>query len=136
MTISAWKQVALLASAQYFSSECDSLKSRLNLENTTVYFSQFLPAGTPISVPDQDATCRMMGGGPRQGGPLPGGPLPAGPPPPAGPGPKAAVDLCRISAYTATSSRSGVNFETWLPINWTGRFVSHGNGGLSGCKFK
>jgi hypothetical protein len=44
------------------------------------------------------------------------------------------VDLCRITAYTATTNRSGINFEVWLPRNWTGRFMSHGNGGLSGCE--
>jgi feruloyl esterase len=44
------------------------------------------------------------------------------------------ADLCRVTAYTATTNRSGVNFEVWLPRNWTGRFMSHGNGGLSGCE--
>jgi feruloyl esterase len=44
------------------------------------------------------------------------------------------ADLCRVTAYTATTNRSGINFEVWLPRNWTGRFISHGNGGLSGCK--
>jgi feruloyl esterase len=44
------------------------------------------------------------------------------------------ADLCRITAYTATTNRSGINFEVWLPRNWTGRFMSHGNGGLSGCE--
>lgn len=23
--------------------------------------------------------------------------------------------------------------EAWLPSNWTGRFIAHGNGGLNGC---
>jgi hypothetical protein len=44
------------------------------------------------------------------------------------------ADLCRVTAYTATTNRSGINFEVWLPRNWTGRFMSHGNGGLTGCE--
>lgn len=112
LVFSGWMQTALLASAQSFSSDCEGLKSRLNLENTTVYFTQFVSAGSSIKITDQQASCKMMGGGSR-----------------------AVVDICRIAAYTATSPRSGVNFETWLPSNWTGRFISHGNSGLSGCKF-
>lgn len=32
-----------------------------------------------------------------------------------------------------TSSTSSMTLEAWLPSNWTGRFLSGGNGGLSGC---
>lgn len=32
-----------------------------------------------------------------------------------------------------TSNRSEITLEAWLPTNWTGRFLSTGNGGLSGC---
>lgn len=32
-----------------------------------------------------------------------------------------------------TSSSSSMTLEAWLPSNWTGRFLSGGNGGLSGC---
>ena len=112
MVFSNWMQIALVASAQSFSSECEGLKSRLNLDQTAVYFTEFVSAGSSIKVPGQHASCKTMGGGART-----------------------VVDICRIAAYTATSHRSGVNFETWLPSNWTGRFISHGNGGLSGCKF-
>ena len=35
--------------------------------------------------------------------------------------------------YVATSSRSGISMEAWLPEQWTGRFLSTGNGGLDGC---
>ena len=27
----------------------------------------------------------------------------------------------------------GITLEAWLPTNWTGRFLSTGNGGVSGC---
>lgn len=43
------------------------------------------------------------------------------------------VDLCRVNMWVATSNRSGINMETWLPTNWTGRFLSTGNGGIGGC---
>ncbi|KAK5160210.1 hypothetical protein LTR04_004764 [Oleoguttula sp. CCFEE 6159] len=33
----------------------------------------------------------------------------------------------------ATSNRSEITLEAWLPTNWTGRFLSIGNGGVSGC---
>ncbi|KAF5336743.1 hypothetical protein D9758_016283 [Tetrapyrgos nigripes] len=33
----------------------------------------------------------------------------------------------------ATSSDSEISLEVWFPRNWTGRFLSTGNGGLSGC---
>ncbi|KAE9389957.1 putative ferulic acid Esterase/Feruloyl esterase [Gymnopus androsaceus JB14] len=42
-------------------------------------------------------------------------------------------DTCRIALYVSTSNNSGVNMEAWLPRKWTGRFLSTGNGGLSGC---
>lgn len=32
-----------------------------------------------------------------------------------------------------TSDTSSMTLEAWLPSNWTGRFLSGGNGGLSGC---
>lgn len=33
----------------------------------------------------------------------------------------------------ATTNRSEITLEAWLPTNWTGRFLSTGNGGTSGC---
>lgn len=42
-------------------------------------------------------------------------------------------DICRVAISISTSSKSSVNLETWLPSNWTGRFLSGGNGGLNGC---
>ena len=32
-----------------------------------------------------------------------------------------------------TSETSSITLEAWLPSNWAGRFLSGGNGGLSGC---
>lgn len=41
--------------------------------------------------------------------------------------------MCRVAMYVTTSYRSGITLEAWLPTNWTGRFLSTGNGGVSGC---
>jgi feruloyl esterase len=27
----------------------------------------------------------------------------------------------------------GITLEAWMPTNWTGRFLSTGNGDISGC---
>lgn len=44
------------------------------------------------------------------------------------------VDLCRVSLQIATSDRSEVVTEVWLPQAWNGRLVTTGNGGLGGCE--
>ena len=43
-------------------------------------------------------------------------------------------DLCRIALSIPTTKRSSITFELWLPRNWTGRFLATGNGGIDGCK--
>ncbi|CAI6339403.1 unnamed protein product [Periconia digitata] len=91
-----------------FESHCASVASTLQVPNATVYFSEFVSAGTDLSLPENNATCTQ-------------------------PSQVVQADLCRIALYVATSERSGVNMETWLPSNWTGRFMSGGNGGLNGC---
>ncbi|THV02279.1 tannase and feruloyl esterase [Dendrothele bispora CBS 962.96] len=91
-----------------FDSQCSSISSQLNVPNSTVFFSQLVPANTNLTFPDNDPSC----GRPSQ---------------------LVLTDICRIAMFIATSDRSGINFEAWLPRNWTGRFLSTGNGGLSGC---
>lgn len=62
--------------------------------------------------------------------------------------------MCRLAMRVDTSNRSGelktdiiaflfiwtvliflleLTLEAWLPTNWAGRFLSTGNGGVSGC---
>lgn len=96
------------SSASDFRSTCSSITSKLQIPNITPYFSTFVPAGTNLTLPDSNVTC----GTPYQIVP---------------------ADLCRIALYVSTSNRSGINMEAWLPSNWTGRFLSVGNGGLAGC---
>ncbi|KAF3771135.1 tannase and feruloyl esterase [Cryphonectria parasitica EP155] len=98
-----------------FTTQCtafaDTLQSSLgNSNNATVWFTQPVAAGTNLSLPDYDPTC----GDQWQ---------------------VVAVDMCRVAMLVPTSDRSNISMEVWLPTSeaWTGRFLSTGNGGLSGC---
>ena len=84
-----------------FNSNCASLASRLEVENGVVYLSEFVAAGTNLSLPDNNATC-------------------------AEPYMLVPADICRVSLYVSTTDHSGFNMEAWLPSNWTGRYVSTG----------
>lgn len=84
-----------------FNSTCASLASNLEVENGVVYFSEFVAAGTNLSLPDNNATC-------------------------AQPYQLVTADICRVALYVATSNHSGINMEAWLPSNWTGRYLSTG----------
>ncbi|KAH9211422.1 putative feruloyl esterase [Leptodontidium sp. 2 PMI_412] len=95
------------------SGSCNSLFATLSntLPNTTVNFVEYLPAGTNISL-SQDynlASCGYVSQ-------------------------VISVDLCRVAMEVKTSNRSAISLEAWLPgQDWTGRFLSTGNGGLGGC---
>ena len=101
-----------LAPSFNFSSACSlsalsSIQSHLDLP-TRFFQAKVLPAGTNLSFPDTDPSC---------------GPTPLIVP----------SDICRITMQVETSTTSRINMEAWLPRNWTGRFLSTGNGGLGGC---
>ncbi|KAK7464291.1 hypothetical protein VKT23_006458 [Stygiomarasmius scandens] len=100
-------------SVDSFSSTCSSLASQLSIPNATFNFSQAITAGTNLTFPSRDPGCVTVNGE------LPSIVVP--------------VDICRVSLFVSTSDRSGINMEAWLPKNWTGRFLSTGNGGLAGC---
>lgn len=95
-----------------FDTQCanfaETLKSSVG--NATIWFTEAVAAGTNLSLPDYDASCgnqyQVVG-----------------------------ADFCRVSMFVPTSDRSNISMEVWLPPqeNWTGRFLSTGNGGLSGC---
>ncbi|KAF2470862.1 tannase and feruloyl esterase [Lindgomyces ingoldianus] len=97
-----------LRSVGDFQETCTSIAPKLQIANATIYFSQFVAAGTNLSIPDYNVTCGQFSQA-------------------------ISTDICRIALYVATSNRSGINMEAWLPANWTGRFLSTGNGGISGC---
>ncbi|KAH7357587.1 feruloyl esterase-like protein B [Pyrenochaeta sp. MPI-SDFR-AT-0127] len=91
-----------------FSSKCAAIASQLAIENGVVHFAQFVAAGTNLSLAENDPTCSQSF-------------IPV------------TADICRIALTVSTSERSSFNMEAWLPSNWTGRFLSAGNGGLNGC---
>lgn len=92
------------------SKACSAIASSFDYQDVTVNFAQYIAAGTNISL-EQDgalATC-------------------------ARPSQVVPVGLCRVAMFVKTSEISNITLEAWLPTNWTGRFLSTGNGGLSGC---
>lgn len=93
-----------------FNSKCADLAASLEVEGGVVTTAEFVAAGTNFTIPVYDPTCGDQGASQTIG-----------------------ADLCRVALYVSTSERSGFNMEAWLPSNWTGRFVAHGNGGLNGC---
>jgi feruloyl esterase len=43
------------------------------------------------------------------------------------------IEFCQVALNVTTSGKSQFFMEAWLPSNYTGRFLSTGNGGLNGC---
>lgn len=93
---------------QDFKSRCATIASQLGIENSVVHFTEFVAAGTNLSLPENDPSCTQSF-------------IPV------------TADICRIALSVSTSKRPGINMEAWLPLNWTGRFLAAGNGGLNGC---
>lgn len=96
------------ASPADFEKACADLAQQLHIDNATVTSAEFLAAGTNISLPGLDISC--------------------GPPFTESP-----ADVCRVAITLATSARSTTLMEAWLPLNWTGRYLATGNGGIGGC---
>ncbi|KIN02684.1 hypothetical protein OIDMADRAFT_40566 [Oidiodendron maius Zn] len=105
---SYFQKIALLAYDP--EAACRKLGATLKIPNVTVNFANYLPAGTNITLTQAYnlSSCGYTSQ-------------------------VVSNDLCRLAMYVATSYRSGITLEAWLPTNWTGRFLSTGNGGLSGC---
>jgi feruloyl esterase len=91
-----------------FGSKCADIASQLAIDGAVVHKAEFVAAGTNLTLPVYDQTCSEAA-------------------------PPVTADICRVALYVSTSERSGFNMEAWLPANWTGRFLSGGNGGLNGC---
>lgn len=97
-----------------FETACNDFASQTAnlIANTTIFFSEFVPAGTNLTFPDQDPSCASTTSSQ-----------------------VILADMCRVAMNVSTSTQSGITMEAWLPQNWTGRFLSTGNGGLGGCKW-
>lgn len=86
--------------------KCISLKSSLNLENTTILDVSYVPAGSTVK---PHGKCVPMAFVPVN------------------------ASLCRVQFSTSTTTTSSIRAEVWLPDEWYGRFLAVGNGGLGGC---
>lgn len=88
---------------------CNLLSERLKLlPNTTIHETSFVAAGTNLTFPNDDSTCTIHAQ-------------------------VVSVDICRVSGLVETGPSSNITMEAWLPLNWTGRFLAVGNGGMGGC---
>lgn len=102
-------QFAAVSVADHFQTSCSALRQNINIPNVNVNFAEFIPAKSNVSLIDNPVSC----GANYQ--PLYGG------------------DICRVAMSIVTSNRSELTAEMWLPREYTGRFLSTGNGGLAGC---
>ncbi|KAK6196969.1 hypothetical protein LQW54_010983 [Pestalotiopsis sp. IQ-011] len=105
--IAAAATAAALAN-QTFESACLSFVPEASIWNSTRTQLQYVPAGTNLTFPDNDATCS-------RGSQV------------------VTVDLCRIALSVPTSNQSSITLELWLPEEWSGRTLATGNGGIDGC---
>ncbi|KAE8373006.1 putative feruloyl esterase B-1 [Aspergillus bertholletiae] len=93
-----------------FQAYCNSFKAKINVPNANVYSVTYVPAGVNISMADNPAICRR-----------------------GDDSITSTFAFCRIALNVTTSSKSQIFMEAWLPSNYSGRFLSTGNGGLGGC---
>jgi hypothetical protein len=85
--------------------KCLSLKSMLDLENTTIMDVSYHSEATQVT---PYGSCGLNAA-------------------------NVPVPLCRVQFVTKTSESSVVHAEAWLPDEWYGRFLAVGNSGLGGC---
>jgi feruloyl esterase len=91
-----------------FSTACLDFEPLKYVSNATVNVHEFVTAGTTLQFPGTDPSCGTANQ-------------------------TVSVDICRIALNISSSDRSGILFESWIPRNWTGRFLATGNGGIDGC---
>ncbi|TDZ14592.1 putative feruloyl esterase B-2 [Colletotrichum orbiculare MAFF 240422] len=91
-----------------FADDCASFAKSFTSPNTTVWFTSAVAAGSNLTFPENHPTCTRNSQ-------------------------VVDVDLCRVSMLVTTGPASNISLEAWLPSNWTGRFLSTGNGGTGGC---
>jgi feruloyl esterase len=98
-----------LASQDAFKSKCAKFADQINIPNVKVNFAEFVQGGTNLSLPDNPTSCGAFSQ-------------------------VVSVDLCRVAMAVSTSNSSEITLEAWFPEEYKGRFLSTGNGGISGCK--
>ncbi|CRG84502.1 feruloyl esterase, putative [Talaromyces islandicus] len=91
-----------------FVTKCLGFGDRIDLPHVTVNFASYVPGGTNLSLADNPPSCGESSQ-------------------------QILTDTCRVAMAVTTSNRSQITLEAWFPRNYTGRFLSTGNGGISGC---
>ncbi|KAI9370057.1 putative feruloyl esterase B-2 [Aspergillus egyptiacus] len=99
---------AVLAEQDQFRARCESFADAVDIPQVKVNFANYVPGGTNLTLADNHPSC----GEPYQA---------------------VSSDTCRIAMAVSTSDSSEITLEAWFPRDYTGRFLSTGNGGLSGC---
>jgi len=97
-----------LASQDAFQTKCIHFADKIDIPDVKVNFAEYVQGGTNLSLPDNAPSC----GAASQ---------------------SVTVDLCRVAMAVKTSNSSEITLEAWFPREYKGRFLSTGNGGLSGC---
>lgn len=98
-----------VASQDAFQAKCAQFADKIDLPNVKVNFANYIKGGTNLTLADNDPTCKMGSQ-------------------------SVSVDLCRVAMAVTTSNSSEITLEAWFPREYKGRFLSTGNGGLSGCR--
>ena len=98
-----------LASQDAFQSKCVEFGTQIDIPNVKVNFAEFVQGGTNLSLADNPPSCGRSNQA-------------------------VSVDLCRVAMAVSTSNSSEITLEAWFPREYKGRFLSTGNGGISGCK--
>ncbi|KAJ6128707.1 hypothetical protein N7471_009924 [Penicillium samsonianum] len=97
-----------LASQDAFQSKCINFGDQIDIPNVKVNFAEFVQGGTNLSLTDNPPSCARSSQ-------------------------VVSVDLCRVAMAVSTSNSSEITLEAWFPREYKGRFLSTGNGGISGC---
>jgi feruloyl esterase len=98
------------SSQDQFQDKCAQFSNKVNLPHVQVNLAEYIQGGTNVSLPDNPLSCDASYQA-------------------------VSVDLCRVAMAVNTSSSSQITLEAWFPREYTGRFLSTGNGGLSGCSY-
>ena len=98
-----------LASQDAFQSKCANFGDQIDIPNVKVNFAEYISGGTNASLADNPPSCGYLTQA-------------------------VSADVCRVAMAVATSNSSEITLEAWFPREYKGRFLSVGNGGVSGCK--
>lgn len=95
-----------------FQAQCESFAQKIKVQDATIHSVTHVPIGTNISMSNVPAVCASDADDT-----------------------SSTFEFCRVALNVTTSSKSQIFMEAWLPSNYSGRFLSTGNGGLGGCMF-